>query len=178
MQSPASMKRWLILLTLVALAAGFSSCSSQVSASRPVVYRFEAGRTALLRDGLAYAPKSAPSSVKRAIQAGNRLQSKPYKWGGGHRILNDSGFDCSGSVSYVLREAGLLRGCNDSRGFLKYGKKGEGEWITVYIRKGHVFLTVAGLRLDTGGTHQETGPRWKPERRGVRGYVVRHPSGL
>ncbi|HEX5791409.1 MAG TPA: peptidoglycan endopeptidase [Luteolibacter sp.] len=172
------MKHWLILMAAAAVAAMLPSCSNQVPAGRAVEYHFEPGRTALFRDGLAYAPKSAPAAVKRAIQAGNRLQNKPYKWGGGHRIHNDSGFDCSGSVSYVLREAGLLRGCLDSRSFLKYGKKGMGEWITVYVRNGHVFLTVAGLRLDTGGARVETGPRWKPCRRGVRGYVVRHPSGL
>ncbi len=172
------MKRCLILMSAAVIAAIFPSCSNQVSASRAVEYHFVPGRTALLRNGLAYPPKNAPAAVKRALQAGNRLQNKPYKWGGGHRILNDRGFDCSGSTSYVLREAGLLRGCLDSRGFLKYGKKGEGEWITTYVRNGHVFLTVAGLRLDTGGASQETGPRWKPSRRGVRGYVVRHPSGL
>ena len=47
-----------------------------------------------------------PPPVIRAIAAGNRLQGKPYKWGGGHARLQDSGYDCSGTVSYVLREAG------------------------------------------------------------------------
>ena len=146
-------------------------------ARRPVSYHFESGRTALLKDGLAYAPRNAPTAVKRAIAAGNRLQGKPYKWGGGHGRMQDSGYDCSGTVSYVLREAGLMKGSIPSRSYFGYGKKGEGKWITIYTRKGHVFMTVAGLRLDTGGPGGESGPLWKPEIRQVRGHVMRHPAG-
>jgi hypothetical protein len=177
-ESLPSMKRCLLLLALVApLASGLVSCSGQVKAKRPVSYRFEHGRTAMLKDGIAYAPRNAPYAVKRAIAAGNRLQGMPYKWGGGHARLNDSGYDCSGTVSYVLREAGLMKGCLHSREYFGYGKKGEGKWISIYIRKGHVFMTVAGLRLDTGGPGGETGPRWKTATRQGRGHVVRHPGG-
>jgi hypothetical protein len=166
------------LLTLsLSLFTGLVSCSNQVKAKRSVSYHFESGRTALLKDGIAYAPKKAPDAVKRAIAAGNQLQSMPYKWGGGHRSLDDSGYDCSGSVSYVLREAGLLKGSIPSKGYFTYGKKGEGKWITLYIRNGHVFMTVAGLRLDTGGSGGNSGPRWKPQTRQSKGHVVRHPSG-
>jgi hypothetical protein len=167
------------LLALLPLLMGpLVSCSSQVKARKPVSYRFEHGRTALLRNGVAYAPRNAPTAVKRAIAAGNRLQGKPYKWGGGHAVHHDSGYDCSGTVSYVLREAGLLRGSLPSSGYLHYGKKGEGRWMTIYIRKGHVFITVAGLRLDTGGPGERSGPRWKPETRQSVGHVMRHPPGL
>ncbi len=154
------------------------SCSFQVKARKPVVYRFEPGRTALLKDGMAYAPRKAPQAVKRAIAAGNRLQGMPYKWGGGHARHDDSGYDCSGTVSYVLREAGLLKGSLHSNAFFKYGKRGEGDWITVYVRKGHVFVVIAGLRLDTGGPGGRSGPRWKPETRTSRGHIMRHPRGL
>ncbi len=169
--------RVLCALSLLSLV-GLSSCSNQVMARRPVSYHFEYGKTALLRDGKAYAPRTAPVAVQRAVAAGNRLQRMPYKWGGGHRHGHDSGYDCSGAVSYVLREAGLLRGSMTSAGFLKYGSPGEGDWITVYTRKGHVFITIAGLRMDTGGGSQDTGPRWKPATRGARGYAMRHPRGL
>lgn len=173
------MKSWLVmLLACVPLVSALVSCSGQVKARKPVSYRFEHGRTALLKDGIAYAPKRAPAAVKRAIAAGNRLQGKPYKWGGGHARHDDSGYDCSGSVSYVLREAGLMKGSLHSKAFFKYGKKGDGKWITIYIRNGHVFMTVAGLRLDTGGPGQETGPRWKPQTRQSKGHVMRHPKGL
>ena len=173
------MKRmsWLVLIMLPVVVL-LGSCSSQVKARKPVSYRFEYGRTALLKNGVAYAPRNAPAAVKRVIAAGNRLQGKPYKWGGGHARHRDDGYDCSGTVSYVLREAGLLRGSLTSDGYFKYGKKGEGRWITIYIRRGHVFLTVAGLRLDTGGPGNRTGPRWKPETRQTLGHVMRHPRGL
>jgi hypothetical protein len=166
----------LLVLSLISLG-GFVSCSSQVKAKHPVSYRFDPGRTAMIKDGIAYAPRNAPAAVKRAIAAGNRLQGMPYKWGGGHARLQDSGYDCSGTVSYVLREAGLMKGCIPSRGYFEYGKKGEGKWITLYVRKGHVFMTVAGLRLDTGGPGGETGPRWKTATRQGRGHVMRHPAG-
>lgn len=166
-----------LLAALIPLGGGLVSCSSQVKAKQPVSYRFQNGRTAMLKNGIAYAPRNAPAVVKRALAAGNRLQSKPYKWGGGHAKFDDHGYDCSGSVSYVLREAGLMEGCGTSRSFFDYGKKGEGKWITLYIRRGHVFMTVAGLRLDTGGPGNESGPRWKTATRQGRGHVMRHPAG-
>ncbi len=167
----------LLLALLIPLTGGLSSCARQVKAKHPVSYRFQDGRTAMLKNGIAYAPRKAPAAVKRAIAAGNRLQSMPYKWGGGHAKFDDNGYDCSGSVSYVLREAGLMKGCGTSRSFFEYGKKGEGKWITVYMRRGHVFMTVAGLRLDTGGPGRESGPRWKTATRQGRGHFMRHPAG-
>jgi hypothetical protein len=168
----------LLLIAFVPLFGTMFSCSNQVKARHQVAYRFDHGRTALLKNGIAYAPRNAPPEVKRAIAAGNRLQGKPYKWGGGHARQKDSGYDCSGTVSYVLREAGLLKGSMPSKGYFNYGKKGQGKWITIYVRNGHVFMTVAGLRLDTGGRGGRTGPRWKPEARQAVGHVMRHPRGL
>ena len=55
-------------------------------------------------DGLAIAP-AAPQEVKDVIAAGNEIAKKPYKYGGGHGRCDDSGYDCSGSVSYALRAA-------------------------------------------------------------------------
>ncbi len=128
----------------------------------------------------AIAPAGVPSVVRTAIEAGNRLQNKPYKWGGGRVPLEDSGYDCSGSVSYVLIKAGLLRSPGTSRTFMKYGEPGPGRWITIYARNGHVFMTICGLRLDTGGSRGrgESGPRWRPAARGGAGFVMRHPPGF
>jgi hypothetical protein len=92
--------------------------------------------------------------------------------------LNDSGYDCSGAASYVLRNAGLLEGQMPSRGFLNYGRRGRGKWITVYARNGHVFLTIAGVRFDTQGQGREDGPKWRREPREKGRHVVRHPPGL
>jgi hypothetical protein len=175
---PAVKSFLLLFVALLPLFGALASCSNQVKAKRPVSYRFEHGRTALLKNGLAYAPRNAPAAVKRAIAAGNRLQGMPYKWGGGHARHDDSGYDCSGTVSYVLREAGLMKGSLPSKGYFSYGKKGEGKWITLYIRNGHVFMTVAGLRLDTGGPGSRSGPSWKPQTRAGKGHVMRHPKGL
>lgn len=168
----------IISLCILSLAGLCLNSCFQVKAKEPVIYRFDPGRTALLKDGFAYAPKKAPRQVIAAIAAGNRLQGKPYKWGGGHRIENDTGYDCSGTVSYVLREAGIIKGSMASKAFLNYGKRGEGKWITIYSRNGHVFITIAGLRLDTGGDGMRSGPMWKPWKRGVSGYIMRHPPGL
>jgi len=172
------MHPWVFSLFLVLATPVLVSCGGQVKARGEVAYQFEPGKTAYYQNGWAYAPRRAPQAVKRAIEAGNRLQGKPYKWGGGHAVLNDTGYDCSGMVSYVLREAGLMKGQMPSKGFFKYGKRGEGDWITLYVRKGHVFMTIAGLRLDTGwhGSGSK-GPRWGPRPRPADGHVMRHPSG-
>lgn len=167
-------RSWIVLSVS---ALGFTACGRQITARQPVSYNFDYGRTAMLRGGLAYAPKGAPPAVKRAIHAGNRLQNKPYKWGGGHAVLDDTGFDCSGAVSYVLRHAGLLKGQMPSSGFFHYGERGPGRWITIYVRKGHVFMTIAGLRLDTGWGSNRTGPRWLTKTRPGAGHVLRHPPG-
>jgi cell wall-associated NlpC family hydrolase len=128
------------------------------------------GRTAL-------APAAAPQAVKDAIAAANRIVDKPYRYGGGHGRWEDSGYDCSGTVSYALHGGGLLNRPRTSGGFETFGRAGKGEWITIYANGGHVYAVIAGLRLDTSG-RGESGPRWRPEPRSSRGYVVRHPAGL
>lgn len=160
------------------MAMWLSSCASQKPSGR-YQYVPQEGKTAVLQsNGMAKAPRKAPKVVKQAIAAGNSLQNKPYRRGGGHRHMHDSAYDCSGTTSYVLNKAGLLRGSMPSGGFKKYGKRGEGKWISVYAKEGHVFLVIAGLRLDTGGSGGRTGPRWKPAPRSTKGFVVRHPPGL
>ena len=47
--------------------------------------------------------------MRKAIAAANRIHTRPYIWGGGHRSFKSKGYDCSGAVSYVLHAAGLLR---------------------------------------------------------------------
>ena len=125
----------------------------------------------------ALAPASAPQPVKDAIAAANRITRKPYRYGGGHGSFEDSGYDCSGAISYALRGGGLLRRPLDSTGFMSYGARGKGKWITVYAHGGHAYVVIAGLRFDTSGRGEE-GPRWRPEPRSPRGYTVRHPKGL
>ena len=170
------MRPLLILAVLAAIAT--PSCSRQTKTKYAVAYKYEHGNNAAVVNGRAVAPPHAPLEVKRAIAAANRIQGLPYKWGGGHAKLNDSGYDCSGAASYVLRNAGLLADQMPSKGFLSYGKRGHGKWITVYARNGHVFLTIAGLRFDTQGQSRRDGPRWRTKPRKTKGHAVRHPAGL
>jgi peptidoglycan hydrolase-like protein with peptidoglycan-binding domain len=128
-------------------------------------------------DGLAVAPASAPAEVQAIIAAGNEIATKPYKYGGGHGRWRDSGYDCSGSVSYVLHAAGLLDTPLDSSGFMSWGESGRGTWVTVRSNPGHAYLIVAGLRFDTSARRM-TGNRWSDQMRSARGYTARHPEGL
>jgi cell wall-associated NlpC family hydrolase len=128
-------------------------------------------------DGVAVAPASAPDEVRAIIDAGNAIATKPYKYGGGHTRWNDSGYDCSGSVSYVLHAAGLLSRALDSTGFMTWGEHGRGTWITVRANPGHAYMIVAGLRFDTSA-RRETGTRWSEQMRSASGYLGRHPAGL
>ena len=128
-------------------------------------------------DGLAVAPSSAPPEVQAIVEAGNVIATKPYKYGGGHSSWNDTGYDCSGSVSYVLHAAGLLSRALDSSGFMSWGKRGRGTWITVRTNPSHAYLIVAGLRFDTSA-RARTGSRWTERMRSASGYVARHPDGL
>ena len=66
------------------------------------------GRAKLRKDGTAVAPSDAPANIQAAIAAGNAIHTFPYVWGGGHRSFTDTGYDCSGAVSYVLHAAGML----------------------------------------------------------------------
>ena len=128
-------------------------------------------------DGLAVAPADAPEAVKQIIAAGNQIHAKPYKYGGGHGRWIDSGYDCSGSVSYALHGAGLLKTALDSTGFMSWGEAGEGQWVTIYGNPGHAYMVVAGLRYDTSGRAQR-GSRWTTDIRAPKGFVARHPAGL
>ena len=138
------------------------------------------GRLAALgSNGLAYAPSKAPRAVKLAVWAANQLRRKPYKWGGGHGRWQDSGYDCSGSTSYVLHAAGLLYGPLTAGNFARWGKVGLGKWITLYANSGHVFMVIAGLRFDTSPLGAgERGPRWRAFGRRDAGFKKRHPAGF
>lgn len=144
----------------------------------PYVYRYVPGKTAIVRDGHAFAPPEAPAEVQAAIAAGNRIAGLPYVYGAGHSQSFDSAYDCSGAASFVLGAAGRLRSPTISKAFRNYGEPGPGEWISIYARRDHVFLVVAGARFDTGWTRRPRGPRWTTLGRPADGCVIRHPQGL
>jgi peptidoglycan hydrolase-like protein with peptidoglycan-binding domain len=128
-------------------------------------------------DGLAVAPAGAPPQVQAIIAAGNQIASKPYVYGGGHGKWNDTGYDCSGSVSFALHGAGLLDEAMPSGSFTSWGDPGPGQWVTIYANGGHMYMVVAGLRFDTSGRSNHN-TRWQAEQRSSAGYTVRHPPGL
>ena len=118
-----------------------------------------------------------PASVRRVIAAGDRIAGFPYKYGGGHGTWNDTGYDCSGSVSYALHGAGLLDTPLDSTQLMSWGAPGRGRFITIYANPGHAYMVVAGRRFDTSGAGG-SGTRWHSDMRSSAGYTVRHPPGL
>jgi cell wall-associated NlpC family hydrolase len=144
----------------------------------PTTGQTTAGPKAKLQNGFAIPPASAPTPVKRAIEAANQIvKGKPYCLGGGHGRRNDRCYDCSGTVSYALTGAGLLEASMPSGSFMRWEKRGIGKWITVYANGGHVYAVIAGLRLDTSMTVGD-GPGWSTEMRSPRGFATRHPTGF
>jgi len=161
---------WLLAAVLLVLAG----CQS----TPPYVYQYIPGKTATVSNGYAAAPLHAPFLVHVAIDAGNEIAGRPYRFGGGHAGFYDDAYDCSGAVSYVLHAIGRLSTPSPSWAFRRYGEGGAGRWITVYAHRGHVFLVVAGLRFDTGYGSGPAGPHWLTRSRPADDYVMRHPPGL
>ncbi len=137
-----------------------------------------AGAEAVIQpNGLAAAPSAAPAAVKAAIAAANSIATTPYVWGGGHASFISDGYDCSGAVSFALHGAGLLDTPLTSGSLESYGEAGPGKWITIYANATHTYMVIGGLRWDTVGDTEGTGPRWHAEPPYPAGFVVRHPVG-
>jgi peptidoglycan hydrolase-like protein with peptidoglycan-binding domain len=145
------------------------------------------GKARINSNGTVSAPAGAPAAVKAVIAAANQIIDKPYIYGGGHGGWQDSGYDCSGAVSYALHGARLIGSPEDSGELESYGSPGPGRWITIYANSGHTWVVVAGLAFDTadfGGPDipSGSGPRWRANPTGNLAdggyYVVRHPSRL
>jgi hypothetical protein len=166
--------------TAVAARVGVSTTSSGGTAFVPPPPPPE---KAMIVNGKAIAPANAPARVKRVITAANRLVGKPYRYGGGHRAYTtrklDRGYDCSGSVSYALYGGRFLRSPLPSGALMRWGRRGPGEWITVYAHGGHAYLVVAGLRFDTSmrDDSSRTGPGWSKRLRRSAAFTARHPRG-
>jgi len=174
-----------------------SRAITQQATRTPVLY-VPGGEAKLLRsDGhVALIPEAAPAAVQAMIVAGNELQDLPYGPTGHPDPLGAGTEDCSSTVSYVLYRAGvrplaeIVRDDPLAQDYVRWGAPGPGRWVTIYATDEptpHVFILIAGLRLDTvGGATDEgpnrlqSGPRWR-----IASSVptwahwsVRHPPGL
>ncbi len=160
-----------------------------------------AGPTAQINPatGTAAAPAAAPRAVKLAIAAANTIITTPYLWGGGHADLDQiaAGYDCSGASDYVLHQAGLYPPSTGpaSTAMEHVFAPGPGKWITIYANPVHMWLTIAGIVLNTAWyapvqpTTPPSGPRWQPgstaaaqiagnTTAGDPPFIVTHPPGL
>ena len=105
------------------------------------------------------------------IAAANHIRNRPYVWGGGHRSFNSRGYDCSGSVSYVLHAAGLLDYPDVAAASSATAAAGAAPGCGSTPATRHVFMVIAGLRWDTSyiTDGDRTGPGWSrgdaPDRR-------------
>jgi hypothetical protein len=184
---PTRIARCLVLaaVCLPALAGSAVAETSPSSGGASFVPPPPPPEEATLVNGRVIAPASAPTRVKRVIEAANRLVEKPYIYGGGHKPFSarlDRGYDCSGAVSYALYGGRFLKSPLPSGAMMKWGEEGPGQWITVYAHGGHAYVVVAGLRFDTSmrdpnAPGPRTGPRWSRTLRKSNAFVARHPAG-
>ncbi len=148
----------------------------------PVTTSYVAGKVARLRtDGRAAIPRRAPKRVRRLISQYNRIVGKPYLWGGGHAVVDDRGYDCSGAVGFGLVKLGMLETTMVSGAFARWAAAGTGRWVTIYANRDHVYAEIAGLRLDTSAFADPaglTGVRWRPAVGRRSAFTARHPIGL
>jgi hypothetical protein len=172
-----SFPRIAVLAVLAALALVLPAAAQAGGGLSTTSSETVPGSKAKLVGGRAIAPENAPKKVKQVIAAANQIRNKPYKWGGGHGDWKDSGYDCSGAVSYALHGGKLLNTPLDSTGLSRYGDRGKGAWISVYGNPGHAYMVVAGLRFDTAATAGD-GPSWSKSLQSTPGkFKVRHPRG-
>jgi Transglycosylase SLT domain len=161
--------------------------------------RFVAGARALLAPGdghVALVPAAAPEVVQAMVVAGNELQGLPYGPAGHPDPRGAAQEDCSSTVNYVLYRAGVrpigevVRANPLAQDYVGWGAPGPGRWVTIYATAApvaHVFIVIAGLRLDTshagtdvGPNRDQDGPRWRILDRVPTWarWSVRHPPGL
>ena len=172
---------------------------SLVSFSTTTPVRFIEGAVSRLdaTDGhVALLPTGVPRIVQAMLVAGNELQELPYGPAGHPDPRNALEEDCSSTVNYVLYRSGvrpideIVRTNPLAQDYVRWGDPGPGRWVTIYatnIPTPHVFIVIAGLRLDTsyagvdtGPNRLQSGPRWRlldhiPT---WAHWAVRHPPGL
>jgi Transglycosylase SLT domain len=161
--------------------------------------RYTAGSQARLAPGdghLALVPSEAPTVVQAMVIAGNELQELPYGPDGHPDPRGAPDEDCSSTLNYVLYRSGvrpiseIVKDNPLAQDYVNWGEPGPGRWVTIYATTAptdHVFVVIAGLRLDTshngtdvGPNRDQDGPRWRILDRipTWAHWSVRHPPGL
>jgi hypothetical protein len=181
------------------IAGGGAGGYGRVEGESPTPIEFISGERAELdpADGhLAWIPEGVPTTVQAMVVAGNELQELPYGPDGHPDPRGALDEDCSSTVNYVLYRSGvrpieeIVKDNPLAQDYVSWGDPGPGRWVTIYatdVPTPHVFIVIAGLRLDTshngtdeGPNKNENGPRWR-----ILSYIptwahwsVRHPPGL
>ncbi len=179
--------------------AGVEGADTRLASETTTPVRFISGERAVLSAGdghLALVPAGVPAAVQAMVVAGNELQNLPYGPDGHPNPLGAPDEDCSSTVNYVLYRsavrplAEVVRDNPLAQDYVNWGAPGSGRWVTIYATTyptDHVFIVLAGLRLDTshngtdvGPNRGENGPRWR-----ILDHIptwahwsVRHPPGL
>jgi hypothetical protein len=208
----AEVERWAALYRGTALATGAGAGGGEAGGEGggggetfsevwpgvgPVQYT--SGSQALLSptDGhVALVPAQAPRAVQAMVIAGNELQGLPYGPDGHPDPRGAPDEDCSSTLNYVLYRSGvrpiaeILRENPLAQNYVSWGEAGPGRWVTIYATTAptaHVFVVIAGLRLDTshngtdaGPNRDQDGPRWRilDHIPAWAHWSVRHPVGL
>jgi Transglycosylase SLT domain len=180
-------------------AGGGGGGTGRVQGESPTPIEFIPGERAELdpADGhLAWVPEGTPTTVQAMIVAGNELQELPYGPDGHSDPRGALDEDCSSTVNYVLYRSGvrpieeIVKDNPLAQDYVHWGDPGPGRWVTIYAADTptpHVFIVIAGLRLDTshdgtdeGPNRAENGPRWRilDEIPTWAHWSVRHPPGL
>jgi hypothetical protein len=179
---------------------GLAGADTALASETSTPVRFIAGEQAMLESGdghVALIPAGVPAMVQAMVVAGNELQELPYGPGGHPDPLGASEEDCSSTVNYVLYRSGvrplqeIVKDNPLAQDYVNWGDPGPGRWVTIYatdLPTPHVFIVIAGLRLDTvfgegtdvGPNRNESGPRWRilDQIPTWAKWSVRHPPGL
>jgi Transglycosylase SLT domain len=178
---------------------GLAGADTRLASETATPVRFIAGERALLapEDGhVALVPAGVPAIAQAMVVAGNELQELRYGPDGHPDPRGALAEDCSSTLNYVLYRSGarpiseIVADNPLAQDYVHWGAPGPGRWVTIYATTSptdHVFVVIAGLRLDTshngtdiGPNRSEDGPRWRlldhiPT---WAHWSVRHPPGL
>ena len=183
---------------------GMEGADTRLASETSTPVRFVAGERAMLAgrspiggDGhVALVPAGVPATVQAMVVAGNELQELPDGPDGHPDPRGAIDEDCSSTLNYVLYRSGvrpiseIVRDNPLAQDYVNWGAPGPGRWVTIYATTSptdHVFVVIAGLRLDTshngtdiGPNRGEDGPRWR-----ILDHIptwahwsVRHPPGF